>query len=130
IPALHLAVLIYLWRWPDRDSDAALLVPLVYSVVASTTFFAMILNDQLKRSAGVAESIVQGGSSPLRSVVLLPTDYGVFCAVFLLLGIPVMFLPVYVLFFAANALFLVLALVRWFRVMRAVDTTRSDSAHA
>lgn len=130
IPALHLAVLIFLWRLPERGGDAILLVPIVYSLVASTTFFAMILNDQLKRSAGVAEAVSSGGSSPLRSVLLLPTDYGVFCAVFLLLGAPALFTPVYVLFFVVNTLFLVLALLRWFRVMRAVDRNRLESDHA
>ncbi|MGO2660310.1 CDP-alcohol phosphatidyltransferase family protein [Mycetocola reblochoni] len=129
IPAIHLAVLVYLWRGPVDDA-AVLLVPLVYSVVASTTFFAMILNDQLKRSAGVAEAVSASGASTLRSLVLLPTDYGVFCAVFIVLGAPVLFLPVYILFFVVNALFLVLALVRWFRMMGAVDAKRSESNHA
>jgi hypothetical protein len=56
-------------------------------------------------------------SNPLRSILLLPTDYGILCVIFVLLGVPLVFFVVYSLMFVANLLHLSLALVKWFRDM-------------
>lgn len=98
-----------------------LVVPLVSVVVSSVLFFAMILTDQLRRAHGVQSVAPTEGRFPwLRSVLVLPTDYGVLCWTFLLLGAPQLFLWVYAAITACTAAFLVLALVKWFREVRAL----------
>jgi phosphatidylglycerophosphate synthase len=121
--SLHLAVLISVYRFVDLPSDALLLVPLLYTVVAAVAFFAMILNDQLKavHAKAAGARVARGGSTVVRSLLVLPTDYGLLCVVFLLLGAPAVFLTVYSLLFLANAAHLALALVKWFGDMRALD---------
>jgi phosphatidylglycerophosphate synthase len=98
-----------------------LVVPLVSVVVSSVLFFAMILTDQLRRAHGVQSVAPTGGRFPwLRSVLVLPTDYGVLCWTFLLLGAPQVFLWVYAVITACTLAFLALALVKWFREVRAL----------
>ncbi|WP_417216886.1 CDP-alcohol phosphatidyltransferase family protein [Arthrobacter sp.] len=118
ISCLHLAVLIGWFRYFPLGNELWLLIPIGFAIVGAVTFFAMILNDLLKDSRGVAKAIEQGGSSPLRSVLLLPTDYGILCLSFALWGSPVVFTGVYSLLFLACAMFLVLAASKWFRDMK------------
>lgn len=115
---LHLAVLIGLWlHTPLRDTPW-LLVPLAFSAVATITFFGMLLNDLLKASRSVASSHSRGGGTLLRSTILLPTDFGVLCLVFVLWGWTGSFIVAYTLLAAAALAFLILASVRWFREMK------------
>lgn len=98
-----------------------LVVPLVSVVVSSVLFFAMILTDQLRRAHGVQSVAPTEGRFPwLRSVLVLPTDYGVLCWTFLLLGAPQLFLWVYAAITACTLGFLALALIKWFREVRAL----------
>ncbi|MGC5172283.1 CDP-alcohol phosphatidyltransferase family protein [Micromonospora sp. DT81.3] len=120
ISSLHLAVLIGLSRVVGVGS-AWLLVPIAFTVVASTTFFAMILNDLLKGKRGLASAHTEGGASTLRSLLLLPTDYGVVMLAFLAWGWPPAFLVLYTLLLTAATLFLLLAAVKWFREMVRID---------
>jgi phosphatidylglycerophosphate synthase len=115
--SIHLAVLIGLYRHGELD-DAWMLVPLGYATVNGVTFFAMILNDLLKTARGSISTAARGGSSPLRSLALLPTDYGWLCAVFVLWGSQEWFVGAYTATFALCSGFLVLAGVRWFREMK------------
>lgn len=118
ISTLHLAVLLGLWlHTPLRDS-AWLLVPLGFSVVSTVTFFGMLLNDLLKSSRGVASTHSRGGGTAARSLILLPTDFGMVCLVFILWGWTTGFLVVYALLALAAFAFLCLAAVRWFREMK------------
>jgi phosphatidylglycerophosphate synthase len=125
ISTLHLAVLISAYRFFELSNDALLLVPIGYCIVAAVSFFAMILNDQLKAAYGAASAsaAVTGpaakadGRSRLRSLVLVPTDYGFLCMLFVLLGFPALFFVAYAAFFAANAAHLALASVKWFKDM-------------
>jgi len=121
--ALHVAVVIALYRVPGLPRGW-LLVPLIYGIVATVAFFAMILNDQLKAvqrlKAGIPTPPRQSGSL-LKSIVLLSTDYGVLCVVFLTLGLPVVFLVLYGLMALAQTGHLALALRKWFGDMRALD---------
>ena len=130
IACLHGVVLIAAYRFFDLPNAAWLLVPVAYGAVASVSFFAMILNDQLKANRGGVPSTVAGsaagGRSWLKSVLLLPTDYGILCTVFLLLGAPVVFFAAYSLMALANAGHLVLALAKWFGDMRGLD--RAEAA--
>lgn len=117
---LHLAVVVGMYRFYHVDA-LYLLVPLAFALVAGVTFFGMILNDLLKGKVGVPSAAASGGSSPWRSLLLVPVDYGFLCLVFALWGLPVVFQAAYGLVFLAHALFLVLATVKWFRAMKTLD---------
>ncbi len=118
ISSLHVAVAIAVSRFPGVD-ERWTLVPLGFTVVAAVAFFAMILNDQLVRRHG-------GGPAPrstsaLRSLLVLPTDYGLLCVLFALFAVPSAFLAGYTVLFAGSAAYLLLAVVKWFGDMRALD---------
>ncbi|RFA11088.1 CDP-alcohol phosphatidyltransferase [Subtercola boreus] len=119
IASLHLAVLVTMFLHLDLASPWLLLVPIGYSIVASVSFFAMILNDQLKRvhEQRTQSDVPRGRSTLIRSLLVIPTDYGFLCLIFVLLGAPVLFFVVYALMFVANAGHLLLASRKWFRDM-------------
>lgn len=123
---LHLAVLVSVYRFFNLTSDLWFFVPLVYCTVAAVSFFAMILNDQLKavHAKRVQGTVTAGRRTILRSLLVIPTDYGVLCVVFLLLGAPIAFFTVYTFLMIANLGHLALALVKWFRDMQALDADR------
>lgn len=116
ISSLHLAVLVCWFRFLELPSELLLLVPLGFSVVAAVLFFAMILNDFLRARGSTAPKARPAGGG-IRSLLALPTDYGVLCIAFLLFGVPAAFVPVYGLLFLANTAFALLALPKWFREM-------------
>ncbi|MGY1751785.1 CDP-alcohol phosphatidyltransferase family protein [Blastococcus sp. SYSU D01042] len=130
IACLHLAVAIGLHRQGDLDA-AWLLIPLGYLVVDVVYFSAMLLNEALRSRHGAATRAAPGagGASVLRSLVLLPTDYGVQCLVFLLLGWTAAFVGAYALLAACTAGFLLLALPRW-RAEMARLTDRPEAVPA
>jgi len=117
--SLHLAVLISWYRFPVADDAAVLLIPLGFSLVATVTFFGLILMPTL-RPKGTATS-TPTGENPLRRWLLLPMDYGVLCLAFFTLAWPTVFLAVYTFLFAANAAALAVALRKWWRELRALD---------
>lgn len=120
IVSLPLATAVGLYRIDDVPRGY-LFVPLGFAIVATATFFGMILNDLLKATRGVASSAQRGGGGgALRSLLLLPVDYGIVCLVYVLWGWTDLFLIAYAFFFAAAAGFCLLAAVRWFREMRAL----------
>jgi phosphatidylglycerophosphate synthase len=127
ISALHLAVLISWYRFGDLGRDALLLIPVGFTVVAAVMFFGMILKDLLARAhraATGAPAPAAGAPSTLRSLLVAPTDYGLLCVAFLLIGLPSVFLPLYGLIFAGNLLFLLAASVKWYREVGALDAAR------
>lgn len=117
ISTMHLAVLIMVFRHFEFTNPALYLIPMGYTVVAAVSFFAMILNDQLKAAYGYKPAADARKSSPIRSLLVIPTDYGFLCMIFLLLGAPVLFFAAYTLMFVANTGHLLLASVKWFRDM-------------
>jgi phosphatidylglycerophosphate synthase len=125
VASLHLAVLITAFAHFDLPNAAWLLVPIGFTVVAVVSFFAMILNDLLKTIHSPGKGV--GGRPPTlrRSLLGVPTDYGVLCFVFLLLGLPAVFFAVYAVLFVLNAGYLALALVKWFRDMTAIGRERA-----
>lgn len=130
ISSLHLAVLVMLYRQSDLADPAWLLVPVGFTIVAAVSFFAMILNDLLKARYATAPAPSKP-STPLRSLAGLPTDYGVLCLSFVLLGMPSVFVAVYGALLAANIVYLGLALVKWYGDMRALgDRATAPSAGA
>src|SRR5664279_1285968 len=124
ISSLHLAVLISAYRFFDFDRPAWLLVPIGFTVVSAVSFFGMILNEQLERRAALTTGATRNrpqATSALRSLLVIPTDYGLLCLIFLLLGAPMVLFAAYTLLFVGNAGYLALAAVKWFRVMQSLD---------
>jgi phosphatidylglycerophosphate synthase len=115
--ALHMAVLVSFHRDVGFSDPAYLLIPVAFQFAAVMVFFGGVLTEQLKRNAGGAGSAAP--PSTLRSVALLPVDYGVFCAVFLFLGNRGLFLALYCALLAAHLLFMVAFLVKWYRELSA-----------
>ncbi|MGP3990392.1 CDP-alcohol phosphatidyltransferase family protein [Streptomyces sp. 3N207] len=117
ITGLHSAVLISFHRFAELPGEGWLLLPLGFQLVAVLIFFGGLLTDKLRprQPGGGAPS----RPSPLRALALLPVDYGVFCAVFLLLGAPGLFRVGYAALFGCYALFLVAFAVKWFRELSA-----------
>jgi len=135
ISTLHMCVLISWYRFLVTDPRTAdpiderwLLVPMGYAVVAAVSFFAQILNEQLVRNAGLrsasptsAASADAGTPSVLVSLLKVPTDYGLLCLTFLLLGASELFVGAYTLMFIGSAAYLMAASVKWFGQMKGLD---------
>ncbi|GAA2726835.1 CDP-alcohol phosphatidyltransferase family protein [Cellulomonas aerilata] len=125
IAIIHLAVLISWYRWYDLPDERLLLVPMLFAVQASVFFFALILTEQLRRSAaGTTPSSRPASSEPapyLRSLVVLPGDYGLLCVVFALIGFSRVFVVLYGALAVINTLFLLAGAVRWYREMRTLS---------
>jgi len=125
---LHLALLIALHRYFHLHSTAWLLLPLAYQVTAVTTFFGGILTEQLKRAAAPGSG-TGGAPSTVRSLLLLPADYGLFCLLFLGYGVGrTFFLAVYGVLLAANVLLMLALLLKWFRELAALGRPSATSA--
>ena len=120
IVALPVAVAIGAYRFFELSSPAWLLVPLGFAVVATVLFFSMILNDLLRARQGAPQAADAGGSSLRRSLLGLPTDYGVLCFSFAFWGVPVVFMTLYTLLALATLLYLMAALPVWFRRMKSL----------
>jgi phosphatidylglycerophosphate synthase len=115
---LHLAVLVGLYRFGDV-APVLLLVPVGYCLVDAVTYFGTMLNEALRAQHG-APTRAQPSDQPAglgRSLLTLPTDYGLLACVFVLYGVPALFVPVYTGLFLAAAAFLALASVKWYREM-------------
>lgn len=122
----HLAVAISWFRFYDLRHEGALLIPLAFAATSAVFFFAMILSDMLRRiarlqsggSSVTTASVNPNESAPvLRSLIVLPNDYGVLCLAMLLISLHTAFIAVYTVLLAANVLFLLVGCVRWFREM-------------
>jgi phosphatidylglycerophosphate synthase len=97
-------------------------IALGFGIVAFVTFFGMILTDQLRRAAGLRKAeATSAGSDLVRSLLVLPSDYGVLCIAFFFFGFPAVFYPVYGLLGAGTAALLVVAVVRWRTQLVLVD---------
>ena len=121
ISVLHIVVLISFYRFTDA-SDLQLLSALGYQVVASVLFFGMILIDQLRRRTyGSAASPARTRRELLQTAVAIPTDYGLLCLSFVLLGWPDQFKVVYIVLFVLNAIILMATLLKWWREVRIMD---------
>jgi phosphatidylglycerophosphate synthase len=123
----HAAILICWFRWYDFGSDAWLLVPLGFAIVSTVFFFTMTLADMLRRiarvraggSAKTTAAVNPDEKAPvLRSLIVLPNDYGVHCVVMILLPLQTAFVGVYTFLAVCNAAFLAAGWVRWFREMK------------
>jgi phosphatidylglycerophosphate synthase len=124
IASLHLALLIGLYRFESVPRDAWLLLPLGFSVVSVVLFFGTLLNESLRAQHGAVTRAARSDERPsvLRSLLVVPTDYGLLCLVFVLLGAPRVFLAVYAVLFLATAGYLALASLKWFKEMGRLAT--------
>ncbi|UDY35501.1 CDP-alcohol phosphatidyltransferase family protein [Dermatobacter hominis] len=127
ISTLHMCVLISFYRFWDID-ERWLLVPIGYAIVAAVSFFAQILNEQLVRNAGLKRGTAPSATSTpderpsvVVSLLKIPTDYGLLCLIFVLLGAADLFLAAYTLMFIGSAAYLLAATVKWFGQMRDLD---------
>lgn len=128
--ALHLAVLVSWYRFPPVESDAILLLPLGFQVIDLVVFFGFVMMPLIRRAHARSAPTTPVGPTgsarrehPLRAWLILPTDYGTFCWMFVLLGWPLGFFGVYVALFVVNAAVLPLILRKWWRELRAFDVT-------
>ena len=119
IASLHLVLLVGLYRFEPVPRGPWLLLPLAFSVVSVVLFFGTLLNESLRAQHGVPTRAARTAERPsvLRSLVVLPTDYGLLCLLFVLLGATTAFLWVYGVLLLATAGYLGLACVRWFDEM-------------
>jgi phosphatidylglycerophosphate synthase len=122
IGILHLAVAINWFRFEDWPSRW-LLVPLGYQAVATVQFFSILLMDQLRRahrgrSGGTAAPAT---SSPLYSLAVIPTDYGLLCVVLGTMFLSEFFRAIYTALFVCNLGFMMLALPKWYREVGRFD---------
>ena len=116
--AVHLVVLIHLYRVEGTPSVAWLLLPLAYALVDSALFFATWITERLRREVGIAVRTAPAGTSWrtwVRRVLLLPTDYGVLTLVMIALPFRTAFLVLYAAMFLGTAAFTAAALPMWFR---------------
>ncbi|MBX6388688.1 MAG: CDP-alcohol phosphatidyltransferase family protein [Frankia sp.] len=125
IPMLHLAVAVCYYRFSSLGRGAFLLVPLGFAVVAVVVFAIMIISDLLRRTRPAANPAGRAGPAPVwRSLLVVPSDYGLLCVSFVLLGagaaVSGAFTVVYAGLAAANLLYLTGALVRGYRAMAAL----------
>lgn len=128
--AVHCVVAIAWFRFYDLKHEALLLIPLAYCVVNSGFFFGIMLAEQLRRVARANARADSGTHVPvadepsasdpapvLRSLIVLPNDYGVLCVVLATLFSSTVFVPVYSFLLLANTVFLLAGSVRWYREM-------------
>lgn len=123
IATLHTAVLIMVYRHVGNDS-AWLIAPLVFGAVSVVHFFGMLLTDLLERNAASGTPRTRTPSR-LMSAAKLPTDYGLLCLGFILLGLTPVFLTVYSLMALATLGYTVLVLPRWYARVKALGQVGS-----
>ena len=125
VSGMHLAVLIGWFRYYDLSHAGYLLIPMCFTLVSAAFFFSVILSEQLRRghTAKVLGSGSKEGRAPvLRSVFVLPWDYGVLCLTFALWSIHVAFGVVYSALLMANVVLLAVALGNWYRELSRLAT--------
>ena len=124
VSVLHLAVLITMYRSFGLENEAWLLVPLVFAAASGVHFFGMILIELMARvrRAQRPDLPQAAPAASLRNTLLkLPTDFGVLCLAFALLGAHGIFLAVYALLALATTGYTLLVLGKWYRDVRGLD---------
>lgn len=130
VSVLHLAVLITAYRHFELTNFGWLFVPIGFTLVSAVYFFGMILNEQLARVHRAKVGLPlppPANTSVRRSLLKLPTDYGVLCLVFVLLASPNIFVWAYSVLALASAGYLLLILPKWYWDMVALDSQQGKS---
>jgi phosphatidylglycerophosphate synthase len=127
-PAIHLAVLVGLW---NQDQPSWLLaVALGYCLVSVVEFMSQILAEQLvKQHPAPAPTVPTPTTGTARSFLLLPTDNGTFCWIFLGWGFPPLFMVVYTTMFATNLIHTLISMRRKYVKLRQVGQTPPAVGH-
>jgi phosphatidylglycerophosphate synthase len=115
VAAVHLAVLVTFHRNFDL-ADGWLVVPLAFTVVSVVHFFGMLLVDLLGRARRAAAGVPNPLPAPAnltKTLLKLPTDYGILCIAFVLLGAHTVFLAVYTFLAVASAGYTLLVIRKW-----------------
>lgn len=110
--AVHSAVLISWYRYFDVP-PTTLFIPLVFQFAAVVTFVGGTLAALLLRTSNVPKPA--RSPSNLRSVLLLPADYGIFCLIFIGYGSPTAFIVLYSSLAAIRLCFLGAFSFKWFK---------------
>ncbi|MCU1420053.1 MAG: CDP-alcohol phosphatidyltransferase [Mycetocola sp.] len=110
-PATHLAVLVALSRF--EGTAWIQIIAIAYALLSVGLFMSQILAEQL---AGKPVPLPGDASAERRkSFLLLPTDTGTFCLMFVLWGFPPLFAIAYALMFGMNAVHTVISMWRKYR---------------
>lgn len=125
IATLHLAVLVMAYRF-FPGARLWLLVPLVFSAAYVVHFFGMLLTELLARVHGLGKRT--GEFSLVNALFKLPTDYGVLCVVFILLGVPAVFMLAYSLMALCTVVYTGLVLIKWSKQVRGFDAAQHATA--
>ena len=127
---LHLVVLVSFFRFPPVEDSWVLLVPLVFTLVQTVTYFELILMPYLRRGVSDPAPAAPGDPAehPLRTWLLLPTDYGTLLWSFALLGLPVAFVSVYAFLALVNVVALAWGLRKWWGELRALDSEAAGAS--
>lgn len=132
VVAVHVAVLVMLYRFDNPLGDVALLAALLFAIVSAAMFTSGLLTELLRREARVPRQGADAAPSRTRAVGLLPADYGVLCTSFLLTWWPLAFGVVYVVLALLNLVLLSALWVKWFREtsrLAAASPGASSAAH-
>lgn len=116
--SLHMAVLIWLYRFVE-PAPAVYLLPMAWAVVVSTRFLSQILGEQFRR-AGAARTTDEATDryAGVRALLQLPSDAGVVCLMFVLVGTPETFLLAYGALLVLNALLALVSMRRRYVELR------------
>jgi phosphatidylglycerophosphate synthase len=114
-PAIHLVAAIALWRFGGETP--MIFVAVAFALLSVGQFMSQILAEQLARGRGAEEPQADGRR---RSWLLLPTDAGAVCWMFLAWGGAVMFAVVYTAMFAMNLLHTAASMRRKYRKLRSI----------
>ncbi len=128
VVAVHLAVLITCYRNFEL-APSWLLVPIVFTVASSVHFFGMILVDlmaRVRRSEAGLATPPREPADRTKTLLKLPTDYGVLCLVFVLLGAHPVFLGVYTFLAVAMVGYTLLVAGKWRRDVHGLDLLHAD----
>lgn len=120
IGVMHLAVLAFLSRTSQINFEVLLVVCGVFLVSSASIFFGGILSDQFAKRSALLLPAEQVSPAPnlLRSMVLLPVDYGITCLSFLLLSYPRLFFAVYAILAICHLLVLPILALKWARGLK------------
>lgn len=129
--SIHLAVAVHFYRLEPQATGWRLALPLLYATSSGVMFFGLMLTDQLRRTAAGGTRPVEGSLSVARALAILPSDFGALAVVFLTVGWTQVFVPLYAAMFVGQFALLLLASIRWHRVLAALDAKSGRGvAHA
>lgn len=115
-PLIHASVLIALFRDDHVGMTWVQYVAVAFMVLSAGHFMSQILADQLTRASSIALRKEETTGNGLRkSLILLPTDTGVVCWLFVLWGFPMIFGLAYGVLLATNLVHAATSMYRKYR---------------